>query len=76
LLVRAHEADAGRPEDAVEATHELFAEVERQAEEARRRAAEAEDAEWRARFKPHAVVQTELTVPSPCAGSLAGPGAG
>jgi len=51
-------------ENAVAATHELFVEVERQAEEARRRAAEAEDAEWRARFQPHAVIQTELTVPS------------
>jgi hypothetical protein len=51
-------------EKAVAATHELFVEIARQAEEARRRAAEAEEAEWRARFKPHAVVQTELTVPS------------
>ena len=49
---------------AVEATEELFARHGRHAEEERRDPQEEEDAEWRASFKPHAVIQTETTIPS------------
>jgi hypothetical protein len=49
---------------AVLATEEVLSEMEIQAEEQRRRAAEAAEAEWRNRFRPHAVIQTERTVPS------------
>jgi hypothetical protein len=49
---------------AVAATEEIFLEMEIQAEEQRRRGAEAAEAEWRKRFRPHAVIQTERTVPS------------
>jgi hypothetical protein len=38
--------------------------MEAQAEEQRRRAAEVAEAEWRDRFRPHAVILTELRVPS------------
>ena len=51
-------------EQAVAATEELFAAQEREAEGQRRLAREQEDREWRAAFKPHAVIQTERTVPS------------
>jgi hypothetical protein len=51
-------------EQAVAATKERFAAQEREAEEQRRLAREQEDREWRAAFKPHAVIQTERTVPS------------
>jgi hypothetical protein len=51
-------------EQAVTATVEVLAEIERQAQEERRRAAEAEEAEWRQTFRPHAVIQTEHTVPT------------
>jgi hypothetical protein len=49
---------------AVADTEELFAEREREAEEQRRLTREAEDAAWRASFQPHAVIQTEYTVPT------------
>ena len=42
----------------------MLAEQERQAEEERRLAREREEAEWRAAFRPHAIIQTERTVPS------------
>ena len=51
-------------EQAVVATEQLLAEMEREAEDERRRAQEEEDAAWRAAFRPHAVVQTEHTVPT------------
>ena len=51
-------------EQVVSTTEAFFAEIERHAEEESRRAAEAEDAGWRRRFTPHAVVQTEHTGPS------------
>jgi len=51
-------------EQAVTRTLELFAEIERQAEDGRRRAAEAEEAEWRRTFEPAAVILTERTFPS------------
>jgi hypothetical protein len=51
-------------ERAVAETEEIFSQMEIQAEEQRRRAAQAAEAEWRARFLPHAVIQTERTVPS------------
>jgi len=49
---------------AVAATEKIFLEMEIQAEEQRRLAAEAAEAEWRNRFRPHAVIQTERTVPT------------
>ncbi|WP_162560969.1 hypothetical protein [Methylobacterium durans] len=49
---------------AVADTEQLFAECEREAEAERRLAQEAEDAAWRASFRPHAVIQTENTVPT------------
>jgi hypothetical protein len=49
---------------AVVATEQILSEMEIQAEEQRRRAAQAAEAEWRSRFTPHAVIQTERTVPS------------
>ncbi|MER2266525.1 hypothetical protein [Methylobacterium oxalidis] len=49
---------------AVADTEQLFAESEREAEEERRLAQEAEEAAWRASFQPHAVIQTEHTVPT------------
>src|SRR5215203_5231463 len=51
-------------ERAVTATDELFAEFRRQAEEERRLAEEKEEAEWRARFQPHAVIHTERAMPT------------
>ena len=49
---------------AVAATEEILLEMESQAQEQRRRAADAAEAEWRRRFRPHAVIETERTVPS------------
>src|ERR1700710_1291059 len=49
---------------AIADTERLFAEREREAEEQRRLASEAEEAAWRASFRPHAVIQTERTVPT------------
>jgi len=49
---------------AVAATEEILLEMEIQAEEQRRRAAEAAEAEWRNSFRPHAVIETERRVPS------------
>jgi len=51
-------------ERAVGQTEGLLAEVRRQQEEERRIAREKEDAEWRAPFRPHAVLQTERRVPT------------
>src|SRR5215217_301421 len=51
-------------ERAVAATEQILSDMEIQAEEKRRRAAEVAEVEWRDRFRPHAVIQTELTVPS------------
>jgi hypothetical protein len=45
-------------------TERLFAQREREAEEQRRLEQAVEDAVWRATFRPHAVIQTEYTVPS------------
>src|SRR5262245_56863615 len=49
---------------AVAATEQILSDMEARAEEQRRRLAEAAEAEWRARFLPHAVIQTERTIPS------------
>jgi len=49
---------------ALAATEQLFAEREREAEEQRRLIREAEDAAWMASFRPHAVIQTEHTIPT------------
>src|SRR4051812_25743247 len=49
---------------AVTETEQVLAEQERHAEEERCRAREKEEAEWRAAFKPHAILQTERTVQS------------
>jgi len=49
---------------AVIETEQVLAEQERQAEEERRLAREKEEAEFRAAFTPHAIVQTARTVPS------------
>ena len=51
-------------DDAVRRTDAFFAERAREAEEARRWEAERAEADWRAAFRPHAVLQTESTVPS------------
>src|SRR4051812_22820527 len=48
----------------ISSTERLFADLQRDAEEQRRLAQEAEDAAWRKSFRPHAVVQTEYTVPT------------
>src|SRR3954470_25031495 len=50
---------------AVIETEQVLEDQERQAEEERRRAREKEEAEWLAAFTPHAIVQTERTVPRP-----------
>ena len=50
--------------DAVERTDAFFAERAREAEDERRREAERAEAEWRAAFRPHAVLHTERTMPS------------
>ena len=49
---------------AVIETEQVLEEQERHAEEERRLAREKEEAEWRAAFTPHAILQTERTVPS------------
>ena len=49
---------------AVEDTRDLLAHMERHAEGNRRRILEEEERAWEASFKPHAVIQTETTVPS------------
>jgi hypothetical protein len=49
---------------AIADTERLFAEREREADEQRRRVLHAEDAAWRRSFRPHAVIQTEYTVPT------------
>jgi hypothetical protein len=46
------------------ASEELFVEQKRQAEVERRLEREAEESEWRRGFTPHAIIQTERTVPS------------
>ena len=48
---------------AISSTERLFADLQRDAEEQRRLAREAEDAAWRKSFRPQAVIQTEHTVP-------------
>jgi hypothetical protein len=66
-LARLPEALEVRPEvveRAVAATEEFFAESRRQAEEERRIAQEKDEAEWRSRFTPHAVIHTERAMPS------------
>src|SRR5215203_2434076 len=63
-LPEALEVDPEVVERAVAAAEELLAEFRRQAEEERRIAQEKDEAEWRARFKPHAVIWTEETRPS------------
>ncbi|GEP07494.1 hypothetical protein [Methylobacterium oxalidis] len=49
---------------AVADAEQLFADCERETAEERRLAQEAEEAAWRASFEPHAVIQTEHTVPT------------
>ena len=51
-------------QQALTETEHVIAEQKWQAEEERRLAREKEDAEWRATFQPHAVVQTEHRVPT------------
>ncbi|KQP00294.1 hypothetical protein ASF32_13735 [Methylobacterium sp. Leaf91] len=51
-------------EQAVSATEKLFAAWTKEAEDQSRRTQEAKDAEWRASFRPHCVIQTEHTVPT------------
>ena len=63
-LPEAIEVPSEAVQRALDATEERFAEQERQAEAQRRLAREEEERAWRAAFKPHAVIQTERTVPS------------
>ena len=63
-LPEALEVDPEVVDRSIVATEELFAERRRQAEEERRIAREKEDAQWRAAFKPHAVIWTERTFPN------------
>jgi hypothetical protein len=63
-LAGALEVPAEVVERALAATEQIFAERERQAEEDRLLAREREEAEWRAAFKPHAIIQTERTIPT------------
>ena len=51
-------------EQAVTATEELISGQMRQREENRRVARDADGAEWRHRFSPHAIIYTERTIPS------------
>ena len=63
-LPEALEINPEEVESALAATEAILAELERQAEEQRRLAQDKDEAEWRASFRPHAVILTELTVPS------------
>ena len=63
-LPEALEINPEEVESALAATEAILAELERQAEEQRRQAQDKEEAEWRASFHPHAVILTELNVPS------------
>ena len=49
---------------AVAATEQLFADEKRQQQEERHSAEAKREAEWRAHFRAHTVIQTERTVPS------------
>lgn len=51
-------------QEAIAATKALIAELDQQAQVAERIAQEAAEARWRARFKPHAVIDTESKCPS------------
>jgi hypothetical protein len=51
-------------EQALAATKDLLAEGRKREAEERRVYFEAREAEWRASFRPHAVIQTERTVPT------------
>jgi len=51
-------------EDALVATEAMLVDNDRRRDEERRLIAGAEEAEWRASFRPHAVIQTERTIPS------------
>jgi hypothetical protein len=50
--------------EALNTTQEVFAKCERQKAEEYRLERERIDTEWRAAFRPHAVLQTTLTVPT------------
>lgn len=63
-LPAAIEVSVGIVVRAVADTERLFAQWEQAEEEKRRRNQESEDREWRASFRPHAVIQTEHTRPS------------
>ena len=51
-------------EKAIEETEQVLADIEQQAEEQRRLARDQAEADWRASFRPHAIIQTKETVPS------------
>src|SRR5829696_3658214 len=63
-LADALEVDPEVVDVAVEDTRDLLAHMERHAEENRRRILEEEERAWEDSFKPHAVIQTETTIPS------------
>jgi hypothetical protein len=63
-LPEAIEVPAEVVEVAVNATLSFLAELKRQEDEKLRIACEIEDAEWRATFKPHAIIQGERTSPA------------
>lgn len=63
-LPEALELSSATIEEAVSATEQLFSARAREAEDQRRAAQKAEDAAWRAAFRPHAVILTEHTVPT------------
>ena len=63
-LPAALELPADTVEQAITATEQLFAVWAQETEEQCRLAEEADDAAWRASFRPHAVIQTEHSVPS------------
>lgn len=63
-LPSALELPANVVEHAVAATERIFAKWAQEAEEERRLVRAADDAEWRSNFEPHAIIQTERTVPT------------
>jgi hypothetical protein len=51
-------------QDALAATEALMVELQRQAQEEKRFAADADEVRWRAAFRPHAVIETASRCPS------------
>lgn len=63
-LPQAIDVPAELVEQALAATEKMLADMDRQTEETLRLAREKEETEWRAAFRPHAIILTERTVPT------------